>query len=370
MIQVSHLKKTYSNGLQVLRDVNATIGRGEVISIIGPSGTGKSTFLRCLNLLETPSGGSIIVDGQDLLSKKTDVAKMRQKMGMVFQSFNLFNHLSIMDNLCIGPVKLLGKSRKEAEERAMELLAMVGLAEKANVMPSQLSGGQKQRIAIARCLSMNPEIILFDEPTSALDPTMVSEVLGVIRTLAKQGMTMVIVTHEMRFARDVSTRIFYMDQGVVYEEGTPEQIFEHPREERTRVFINRIRDYHYIIRSPRYDLYELQAGMMQFCAKYFLPQLVQFNVQLLTEEVLQIIPLDKGEIDLALKYSEKTGGVSLEVLMPAGIVSVLKNKNFSPDDLSMTIVRGLCENMHEVVDDTPVGPRVRVCFEMKNMDKE
>ena len=370
MIQVSHLKKTYSNGLQVLRDVNATIGRGEVISIIGPSGTGKSTFLRCLNLLESPSGGSIIVDGQDLLSKKTDVAKIRQKMGMVFQSFNLFNHLTIMDNLCIGPVKLLGKSRKEAEERAMELLAMVGLAEKANAMPSQLSGGQKQRIAIARCLSMNPEIILFDEPTSALDPTMVSEVLGVIRTLAKQGMTMVIVTHEMRFARDVSTRIFYMDQGVVYEEGTPEQIFEHPREERTRVFINRIRDYHYIIRSPRYDLYELQAGMMQFCAKYFLSQLVQFNVQLLTEEVLQIIPLDKGEIDLALKYSEKTGGVSLELLMPAGITSVLKDKNFSPDDLSMTIVRGLCENIHEVVDNTPVGPRVRVCFEMKKMDEE
>ena len=370
MIQVSHLKKTYSNGLQVLRDVNATIGRGEVISIIGPSGTGKSTFLRCLNLLESPSGGSIIVDGQDLLSKKTDVAKIRQKMGMVFQSFNLFNHLSIMDNLCIGPVKLLGKSRKEAEERAMELLSMVGLAEKANAMPSQLSGGQKQRIAIARCLSMNPEIILFDEPTSALDPTMVSEVLGVIRTLAKQGMTMVIVTHEMRFARDVSTRIFYMDQGVVYEEGTPEQIFEHPREERTRVFINRIRDYHYIIRSPRYDLYELQSGMMQFCAKYFLSQLVQFNVQLLTEEVLQIIPLDKGEIDLALKYSEKTGGVSLELLMPAGITSVLKDKNFSPDDLSMTIVRGLCENIHEVVDNTPVGPRVRVCFEMKKMDEE
>ena len=370
MIQVSHLKKTYSNGLQVLRDVNATIGRGEVISIIGPSGTGKSTFLRCLNLLESPSGGSIIVDGQDLLSKKTDVAKIRQKMGMVFQSFNLFNHLSIMDNLCIGPVKLLGKSRKEAEERAMELLSMVGLAEKANAMPSQLSGGQKQRIAIARCLSMNPEIILFDEPTSALDPTMVSEVLGVIRTLAKQGMTMVIVTHEMRFARDVRTRIFYMDQGVVYEEGTPEQIFEHPREERTRVFINRIRDYHYIIRSPRYDLYELQAGMMQFCAKYFLSQLVQFNVQLLTEEVLQIIPLDKGEIDLALKYSEKTGGVSLELLMPAGITSVLKDKNFSPDDLSMTIVRGLCENIHEVVDNTPVGPRVRVCFEMKKMDEE
>lgn len=365
MIQVSHLKKTYSNGLQVLRDVNATIGRGEVISIIGPSGTGKSTFLRCLNLLETPSGGSIIVDGQDLLSKKTDVPKMRQKMGMVFQSFNLFNHLSIMDNLCIGPVKLLGKSRKEAEERAMELLTMVGLAEKANTMPSQLSGGQKQRIAIARCLSMNPEIILFDEPTSALDPTMVSEVLGVIRTLAKQGMTMVIVTHEMRFARDVSTRIFYMDQGIIYEEGTPEQIFDHPQEERTRVFINRIRDYHYVIHSSRYDLYELQAGMVQFCAKYFLPQQVQFNIQLLAEEVLQIVPLDKGEIDLALRYSEKTGGVSLELLMPVGIVSVLKDKNFVPNELSMTIVEGLCKVIRETVEDTPVGPRVRLCFEIK-----
>ena len=365
MIEVSHLRKTYSNGLQVLRDVNATIGRGEVISIIGPSGTGKSTFLRCLNLLEQPSGGSIIVDGQDLLSKKTDVSKIRQKMGMVFQSFNLFNHLSIMDNLCIGPVKLLGKSRKEAEERAIELLAMVGLAEKANVMPSQLSGGQKQRIAIARCLSMDPEIILFDEPTSALDPTMVSEVLGVIRTLAKQGMTMVIVTHEMRFARDVSTRIFYMDQGIVYEEGTPEQIFDNPREERTRVFINRIRDYHYQIRSSRYDLYELQSGMMQFCSKYFLPAQVQFNVQLLTEEVLQMVPLDKGEIDLALRYSEKTGAISLELLMPTGIVSVLKNAYFIPDEISMAIIEGLCETMDEIVEDSPEGPRVRVRFEMK-----
>ena len=270
MIEVSHLKKTYSNGLEVLKDVNAVIGKGEVISIIGPSGTGKSTFLRCLNLLETPSGGSIIVNGEDLLSPKTDISAVRCKMGMVFQSFNLFNHLSIMENLCIGPMKLLGKSREAAQARAKELLSMVGLAEKANAMPSQLSGGQKQRVAIARCLSMDPEIILFDEPTSALDPTMVSEVLGVIRTLAKQGMTMVIVTHEMRFARDVSTRIFYMDQGVVYEEGTPEQIFENPQKERTRIFINRIRDYNYQIHSANYDLYQLQGGITQFCNKYFL----------------------------------------------------------------------------------------------------
>ena len=368
MIEVSHLKKIYSNGLEVLKDVNATIGKGEVISIIGPSGTGKSTFLRCLNLLETPSSGSIMVNGQDLLSPKTNVAALRCKMGMVFQSFNLFNHLSIMDNLCIGPVKLLGKSRHEAEVRAMELLAMVGLAEKADFMPSQLSGGQKQRIAIARCLSMDPEIILFDEPTSALDPTMVSEVLGVIRTLAKQGMTMVIVTHEMSFARDVSTRIFYMDQGVVYEEGTPQQIFENPQKERTRIFINRIRDYHYQIHSAKYDLYELQGGISQFCNKYFLPHMVQFNVQLLTEEVLQVIPLDKGEIDLALRYSEKSGLISLELQMPAGIDSVLHNPGFAPDELGMSIIEGLCDKIEEVVEEHPQGNRLRLRFEIKRAD--
>lgn len=362
MIQVSHLTKTYSNGLQVLRDVNATIGRGEVISIIGPSGTGKSTFLRCLNLLETPTSGSIVVDGKDLLSKKTNIAKVRQKMGMVFQSFNLFNHMSIMDNLCIGPVKLLGKSREAAEKRAMELLTMVGLADKANSMPSQLSGGQKQRIAIARCLSMDPEIILFDEPTSALDPTMVSEVLGVIRALANQGMTMVIVTHEMRFARDVSTRIFYMDQGIVYEEGTPEQIFENPAKERTKIFINRIHDYHYTITSPRYDLYELQGGMVQFCSKYFLSYDVQNKVQLLVEEVLQVVPLDRGEIDLSLRYSEKNNSISLELLMPGQIKSIFNDDEFTPDDISMSLIEGLCESREEVMENTADGPRVHLKF--------
>lgn len=365
MIQVSHLKKIYNNGFEVLRDVNATIGRGEVISIIGPSGTGKSTFLRCLNLLETPSSGSIIVDGQDILSKKTNIPKLRRKMGMVFQSFNLFNHLSVMDNLCVGPMKLLGKSRKEAEACALELLAMVGLVEKAYVMPSQLSGGQKQRIAIARCLSMDPEIILFDEPTSALDPTMVSEVLGVIRTLAKQGMTMVIVTHEMRFARDVSTRIFYMDQGVIYEDGTPEQIFEHPQQERTRIFINRIRDYHYSINSPQYDLYQLQSGMTQFCASYFLSEQIQHQVQLLAEEVLQIVPLDKGKVDLALRYSEASGSISIELLMSVGIQTVLNDSKFAPDTLSMTIIEGLCDEISEAVEDSPEGTRVRLVFKLK-----
>jgi polar amino acid transport system ATP-binding protein len=256
-------------------------------------------------------------------------------------------------------------SKEEAKTQAMELLTMVGLAEKADAMPSQLSGGQKQRVAIARCLSMKPQIILFDEPTSALDPTMVSEVLGVIRTLAKQGMTMVIVTHEMRFARDVSTRIFYMDQGVVYEEGTPEQIFENPQKERTRIFINRIRDYNYQIHSANYDLYQLQGGITQFCNKYFLPQPVQFNIQLLTEEALQVVPLGKGTIDLALRYSEKTGLIALELLMPAGIASVLHNPTTPPDGLSMSIIEGLCSKIEETAENLPEGERLRLRFEIK-----
>ena len=241
MIQIKHLQKSFGK-VDVLTDVNLNIKCGEVISIIGPSGTGKSTFLRCLNLLEQPTGGSIIIDGQEVLNGRVNTSKLRQKMGMVFQSFNLFNHLSVLDNVCIGPVKLLGKSRKEAETKAMELLKLVGMAEKAHAMPDELSGGQKQRAAIARSLSMEPEIILFDEPTSALDPTMVSEVLSVIRALARQGMTMAIVTHEMSFARDVSTRVVYMDKGIIYEEGTPEEIFDHPENPRLQAFLARTQE--------------------------------------------------------------------------------------------------------------------------------
>lgn len=348
MIRVEHLKKNYG-ALEVLRDVNADIAKGEVISIIGPSGTGKSTFLRCLNLLDQPSGGSIYIDDENILAKKVDVPKIRQKMGMVFQHFYLFEHLTVLQNVSIGPIKLLGKSRQEAEERGMELLKMVGLAEKADVYPRQLSGGQKQRIAIARCLSMEPEIILFDEPTSALDPTMVSEVLGVIRSLAKQGMTMAIVTHEMSFARDVSSRIFYMDEGVIYEEGTPEQIFENPQREKTKIFINRIRNLVYRINSAAYDLYALNAEIESFCQKHFLRAQLQHKILLLTEECLQIAPLDAG-LDYILNYSEKSNKVSLELHLPASVGSVLHGDE-APDLLSMTIINGLCETINESIED-------------------
>ncbi len=287
MIKVEHLSKKFGD-LVVLKDITIEIKKGEVISIIGPSGTGKSTFLRCLNLLDRPSGGSIHIDGVDMLDPKADVPQIRQKMNMVFQSFNLFSHLSVLENLTLGPIKLLGMSRQDAQQKSLELLKLVGLAEKADSYPDELSGGQKQRVAIARCLAMDPEIILFDEPTSALDPTMVSEVLSVIRRLAKDGMTMAIVTHEMDFARDVSNRVLYMDEGLIYEEGTPEQIFENPQKEKTRAFINRIRSFNYHISSPDYDLYAMNAEIEAFCEKQILSRKTRHNVLLLVEELLQI----------------------------------------------------------------------------------
>ena len=239
MISVRHLQKSF-NGVAVLRDVNAEIEQGEVISIIGPSGTGKSTFLRCLNRLETPDGGSIVVGGVDVTDPKTDLAAVRRKMGMVFQNFNLFGNLTILGNIMAAQCDLLGISKDAAKQKAMELLGRVGLANKANALPDELSGGQKQRVAIARALAMDPEILLFDEPTSALDPTMVGEVLAVIKDLAKTGMTMLIVTHEMGFARDVSTRVFYMDEGVVYEDGTPADVFSAPKKPKTVDFVGQV----------------------------------------------------------------------------------------------------------------------------------
>jgi polar amino acid transport system ATP-binding protein len=342
MIRVSHLSKHFGE-LVVLKDINTTISKGEVISIIGPSGTGKSTFLRCLNLLEIPTGGEIFIDGIPLLSKETDVPKLRQRMGMVFQNFNLYNHLTALENLALGPVKLLGKNRFEAEEKAYELLKLVGLAEKANSFPDELSGGQKQRVAIARCMAMEPEILLFDEPTSALDPTMVSEVLAVIRRLSREGMTMLIVTHEMEFARNTSTRVFYMDEGVIYEEGTPAQIFDHPQKEKTRAFINRIRSLNFEIRSKDYDLYAMQGEMENFCEKHMLSKRVTGYVVHVAEEVLGL-QNDFTHINLNLTYSEKDGAVEM-VCASAGPSFNPPTEEVTDDNLGMMIIRGRCSSV-------------------------
>ncbi len=239
MIDVKNLTKSFGN-LEVLKGVSQHISKGERVVLIGPSGSGKSTFLRCLNLLETPTSGEIIFDGQSITDEKCDINKIRQKMGMVFQHFNLFPNMTILKNITLAPVRTGLMKKEEAEKKARELLKRVGLEDKADSYPAQLSGGQKQRIAIVRALCMQPEVMLFDEPTSALDPEMVGEVLDVMKELAKSGMTMVCVTHEMGFAREVADRVLFMDEGVIVEEGTPEEIFSSPKEKRTQDFLNKV----------------------------------------------------------------------------------------------------------------------------------
>ena len=239
IIKVSDLKKSFE-GNEVLRGIDVEINKGDVICVIGASGSGKSTFLRCLNLLETPNSGSILFNGVELMDKSVDLNRHRQKMGMVFQQFNLFNNLSILRNLTIAPTMLLGMSEEEANEKAMALLKRVGLADRANDYPSRLSGGQKQRIAIIRSLAMNPDVMLFDEPTSALDPEMVGEVLDLIKELADEGMTMVIVTHEMGFAREVADRVLFIDEGVVKEDAPPKELFSAPKNERLKDFLGKV----------------------------------------------------------------------------------------------------------------------------------
>ncbi len=239
MISVKGLKKSFGENV-VLKDINQEIKKGEKVVIIGASGSGKSTFLRCLNLLEQPTGGHIFFEGTDITDPKNDINKLRERMGMVFQQFNLFPHMTVKDNIKLAPVKLKLMTDAEAEEKAISLLERVGLPEKADAYPGQLSGGQQQRIAIARALAMNPDVMLFDEPTSALDPEMVGEVLEIMREVADMGMTMVVVTHEMGFAREVATRVLFMDEGVIAEEGTPEEIFDSPKSPRLQAFLGKV----------------------------------------------------------------------------------------------------------------------------------
>ena len=341
IIRISHLRKTYGT-LDVLQDINLDVRRGEVISIIGPSGTGKSTFLRCLNQLEQPTAGSIIIGGQDMLDPDADVPLLRRKMGMVFQSFNLFNGMSVLDNITMAPITLLGLSHQEAERQALELLEMVGLAERADAMPDQLSGGQKQRVAIARALAMKPEILLFDEPTSALDPTMVSEVLSVMTRLARDGMTMIVVTHEMRFAQQVSSRVLFFSDGVIYEDGTPEQLFDHPQRELTRKFIRQIHETTFLIESEHSDLYAMMAQMEQFCQRYNLTYKQTQRVIHVIDELLFILGTVPGT-RLTLSYTEQNEELSFVVSYPQPIDPAVLSKE--ENELSVSFLRHFSRNI-------------------------
>ena len=356
MITIKHLSKQYINPdgtvFKVLKDVNCEINPGEVISIIGPSGTGKSTFLRAINLLDPPTGGEILFDGENILAKGYPLNKLRQKMGMVFQSFNLFEHLSILDNVTFAPMKLHHLDRRQAEEEAMAMLRKVGMAEKAKAMPSDLSGGQKQRVAIARCLAMHPEVILFDEPTSALDPTMVGEVLSVLRQLASEGMTMLIVTHEMKFARDVSTRIFFMNEGIIYEDGTPQQIFENPVHSATKAFVQRIRKVLFEVDGPDYDMLGVRTQMDAFCNKYHIGAKSETAARIADLMTTRVAP-GVYPYTLRLTYSELTDVAALDYMKEHMETSPLAGA----DAQTVEALRSLCKEIVE--EPTTRGYRVK-----------
>jgi polar amino acid transport system ATP-binding protein len=345
MISIRNIKKSYGNNL-VFENVSAEINKGDVIAIIGPSGCGKSTFIRCLNLLEAPDKGEIIIDGTDITKKNIDIASIRKRMGMVYQGFNLFSHKTVLENVILAPVNVLKMSKTQAISEAFHYLRMVGIANRADYMPEQLSGGQKQRAAIARCLAMHPEIIIFDEPTSALDPTMVDEVLGVIRKLAKGGMTCVIVTHEMTFAKNIANMVFYMDEKGIYERGAPGEIFNAPKREKTLAFINKLKILEYECAIKDIDIYDFLNRLTDYCQKYDLSRQERDNINLVIEEFIGHISANARQEDriaVSVRYNENNGEkeVYMRYTVPDG--NIIEGKDF--DEISRRLIQGLTKEI-------------------------
>ena len=353
LLKIEHLRKEFEN-VTPIEDLSLEVEEGEVISIIGPSGTGKSTMLRCINQLEKPTSGTVIFDGETITDPNCDIARVRKKMGMVFQQFNLFANRNIIENIISAPIKLLKTPRAEALENGMALLQRIGLSAKAECYPDELSGGQQQRVAIARAVAMNPRILLFDEPTSALDPTMIAEVLALIRQLAKTGMTMIIVTHEMRFARDVSTRVLYLDEGGIYEDGTPEQIFDHPIREKTRQFIHRLRLLPFDIPSySAFDFLGILTEIEHFGKDNMLSPVVIRNLQLFFEETItqNIVPHLNSQgngypIRCVIEYSEADGTTTLSIEYGGDSYNPIMDGN----PLSARLVEGFASQVKHTFD--------------------
>ena len=341
LIEVRGLKKSFE-GLEVLKGVDLTVEQGERIAIIGGSGCGKSTFLRCLELLEKPDEGQIFIDGQEITGKRARVDEIRRSMGMVYQGFHLFSEMDVMDNLCLAPVLRKRMTRAEAEKKALALLAQVGLTSRAHAWPKQLSGGQQQRIAICRCLMMEPKVLLFDEPTSALDPTMVGEVLAVIRMLAREGLGMLIVTHEMSFAREVADRVLFFADGVIYEQGPPAQLFNIPRREKTIAFIRKIKYFTFEIQERHFDLMSMQGGIQGFAERYGMESEHIYPLQVCCEEMVvdflnHCFPEgDPIDIHLEVSYAEADHAVVIQLLSAGRRYNPLEQ---SDNALAVAIIR-------------------------------
>ena len=361
MIRIENLRKEYPN-VTPLKDVSVEINDGDVISIIGPSGTGKSTLLRCINLLERPTAGKIWLDDVEITDPGCDINRVRRRMGMVFQSFNLFGHRTVIENIMMAPMDLLGRSKQDAYDTGMSLLRTVGLAEKALSYPDELSGGQKQRIAIARTLAMDPDVILLDEPTSALDPTMVGEVQAVIRELSRTGKTMLIVTHELRFARAISNRVFYMDEGGIFEDGTPQQVFDNPRRENTRRFVRRLKVLELDILSRDYDFLGMASQIETWCARNQIAPKLGGRILLTFEETVQrlLMPaLESPRIRAACEYSESTEAAEWTISWEGPRVDVKR----SGDDLALAVLGGVTDDViysRHVGEEMPNRLRLKV----------
>ena len=357
VIEIHDLKKSFGN-LEILRGINLNVESGERIAIIGGSGCGKSVFLRCIELLETPNEGKIFIEGEEITAPNVNLDKIRRKIGMVWQKFNLFTHMNVMENLTVAPIKLLGMTKDEARQKAMDLLGQVGLISKAESYPEFLSGGQQQRIAICRCLMMNPKVILFDEPTSALDPTMVGEVLAVIRMLAKKDLTMLIVTHEMNFAREVATKILFFADGEIYEQGTPSEIFDTPKRPKTIAFIHKQKYFSYEITERNFDLMEMQGGIQTFAEKYGLKARRTNRLQLCCEELIyeminNACTGDNIKISFDVTYAEADDSVKITFNCAGKEYNPLDRDfdEFDEENLGATILNNLARNYsHEFTD--------------------